>query len=161
MSFDKSFFVALAFAVVIAAFLYLRLPGKLVAALDNRADQIRKELEQAKKLREDAEALLAEYEAKRSAAEQQAQQIVSDARANAEALAAEAKQKMEDSLERRTQQAQEKIARAEANMVKEVRLAVTSIAISAAEQVIRDTISDDQKQALVIANLAEIDSQFQ
>lgn len=161
MSFDESFFVALAFAVVIAAFLYLRLPGKLVAALDNRADQIRKELEQAKKLREDAEALLAEYEAKRSAAEQQAQQIVSDARANAEALAAEAKQKMEDSLERRTQQAQEKIARAEANMVKEVRLAVTSIAISAAEQVIRDTISDDQKQALVIANLAEIDSQFQ
>lgn len=161
MSFDELFFVALAFAVVIAAFLYLRLPGKLVAALDNRADQIRKELEQAKKLREDAEALLAEYEAKRSAAEQQAQQIVSDARANAEALAAEAKQKMEDSLERRTQQAQEKIARAEANMVKEVRLAVTSIAISAAEQVIRDTISDDQKQALVIANLAEIDSQFQ
>jgi F-type H+-transporting ATPase subunit b len=161
MSFDESFFVALAFAVVIAAFVYLRLPSKLVAALDDRADQIRKELEQAKKLREDAEALLAEYEAKRNAAEQQAEQIVADARANAEALAAEAKQKMEDSLERRTQQAQEKIARAEANMVKEVRLAVTSIAISAAEQVIRDTFSDEQKQALAAENLTEIDSKFQ
>ncbi len=161
MSFDESFFVALAFVVVIAAFIYLRLPSKLIAALDDRADQIRNELEQAKKLREDAEALLAEYEAKRNAAEQQAEQIVADARANAEALAAEAKQKMEDSLERRTQQAQEKIARAEANMVKEVRLAVTSIAINAAEQVIRDTFSDKQKQALVAENLAEIDSKFQ
>jgi F-type H+-transporting ATPase subunit b len=161
MSFDESFFVALAFAVVVAAFLYLRLPSKLVAALDDRAEQIRNELEQAKKLREDAEALLAEYEAKRNAAEQQAEQIVADARANAETLAAEAKQKLEDSLERRTQQAQEKIARAEANMVKEVRLAVTSIAVTAAEQVIRDTLSDDQKQALVAANLSEIDSQFQ
>jgi F-type H+-transporting ATPase subunit b len=159
--FDEAFFVALAFAVVVAAFLYLRLPSKLVAALDDRAEQIRKELEQAKKLREDAEVLLAEYEAKRNAAEQQAEQIVADARANAEALAAEAKQKLEDSLERRTQQAEDKIARAEANMVKEVRLAVTSIAVTAAEQVIRDTLSDDQKQALVAANLSEIDSQFQ
>lgn len=159
--FDESFFVALAFAVVIGVFFYLRLPGKLVAALDDRAEQIRNELAQAKKLREDAEALLAEYEAKRNAAEQQAEQIVTDARNSAEALAAEAKQKIEDSLERRTQQAQDKIARAEANMVKEVRLAVTSIAVAAAENVIRDTLSEEQKQALVQANLAEIDSQFQ
>lgn len=158
--FNETFFVAAAFFVVMALFVYLRLPQKVVGLLDARAEDIRNELEQAKKLREDAENLLAEYEAKRSAAEKQAEQIVADARANAEAIAADARDKMQEQLERRTAQAKEKIARAEANMVKEVRQAVTAVAISAAETVLRDTLSEQQQQALIAKNIAEIESQI-
>ena len=78
--FDESFFVALAFATVIAAFLYLKLPQRLLAALDAKSAEIADELDEARRLREEAEALLADYETRRKSAEQQAEEIVTEAR---------------------------------------------------------------------------------
>ena len=106
--FDESFFVALAFATVIAAFLYLKLPQRLLAALDAKSAEIANELDEARRLREEAEALLADYETRRKSAEQQAEEIVTEARETAQRLAEEARVSMQAQLERRTQQAETK-----------------------------------------------------
>ena len=117
--FDESFFVALAFATVIAAFLYLKLPQRLLAALDAKSAEIANELDEARRLREEAEALLADYETRRKSAEQQAEEIVTEARETSQRLAEEARVAMQAQLERRTQQAESKIARAEEKLVGE------------------------------------------
>ena len=103
--FDESFFVAAAFFTVIGAFIYLKLPSKLMQSLDEKSAQIAKELDDAKALRGEAEKVLADYEEQRKQAEAQAEQMIADAKASAESTAAEARAAMQAALERRTKQA--------------------------------------------------------
>ena len=89
---------------------------RITAALDARSDAIRDELDQARKLREEAQGLLAEYQRKRRDAEKEADEIVEHAKEEAVALRAEAERKLEENLARRTRLAEEKIGRAEAQV---------------------------------------------
>ena len=159
--FDESFFVALAFATVIAAFLFLKLPQLLLAALDAKSAEIADELHQARKLREEAEALLADYEKRRKSAEQQADEIVTEARETAQRLAKEARAAMQAQLERRTQQAETKIARAEEQLVGEVRAAITQLAVDAAAHLIEKGMSAQQANALIEQNISELKDRLQ
>ena len=159
--FDESFFVALAFAAVISAFLFLKLPQRLLAALDAKSAEIADELQQARKLREEAEALLADYEKRRKSAEQQAEEIVTEARETAQRLAEEARAAMQTQLERRTQQAETKIARAEEQLVGEVRAAITQLAVDAAAHLIAKGMSAQQANALIEQNISELKDRLQ
>ncbi len=159
--FDESFFVALSFVTVIGAFLYLKLPQRLLSALDTKSAEIADALEQVRKLREDAEALLADYEARRKSAEQQAEEIVTEARATAERLAEEARVAMQAQLERRTQQAESKIARAEEQLVGEVRAAITRLAVDAAAHLIETGMSAQQANSLIEQNISELKDRLQ
>ena len=89
--FDESFFVALSFATVIGAFLYLRLPRRVLQSLDDKAAAIESELDEARKLREQAAQVLSDYQTQAQQAEKQAEEIVTLARESAERTAAEAK----------------------------------------------------------------------
>ena len=155
--FDESFFVALAFATVIGAFLYLKLPQRVLAALDTKSAEIADELDQARKLRAEAEALLADYEERRKKAEE----IVTEARATAQRMADEARTAMQAQLERRTQQAESKIARAEEQLVGEVRTAITRLAVDAAAQLIETGMSEQQAVMLVDQNITELKDRLQ
>ena len=159
--FDESFFVALAFATVIAAFLYLKLPQRLLAALDAKSAEIANELDEARRLREEAEALLADYETRRKSAEQQAKEIVTEARETAQLLADEARVAMQAQLERRTQQAESKIARAEEQLVGEVREAITRLAVDAAAHLIETGMSAQQANTLIEQNISELKDRLQ
>ena len=159
--FDESFFVALAFAAVIAAFLYLKLPQRLLAALDAKSAEIANELDEARRLREEAEALLADYETRRKSAEQQAEEIVTEARETAQHLAEEARVAMQVQLERRTQQAESKIARAEEQLVGEVRAAITRLAVDAAAHLIETGMSAQQANTLIEQNISELKDRLQ
>ena len=159
--FDESFFVALAFATVIAAFLFLKLPQRLLAALDAKSAEIADELQQARKLREEAEALLADYERRRKSAEQQAEEIVTEAHETAQRLADEARAAMQTQLERRIQQAETKIARAEEQLVDEVRAAITQLAVDAAAHLIEKGMSAQQANALIEQNISELKDRLQ
>ena len=159
--FDESFFVALAFATVIAAFLYLKLPQRLLAALDTKSAEIAYELDEARRLREEAEALLADYETRRKSAEQQAKEIVTEARETAQLLADEARVAMQAQLERRTQQAESKIARAEEQLVGEVREAITRLAVDAAAHLIETGMSAQQANTLIEQNISELKDRLQ
>ena len=159
--FDESFFVALSFVTVIGAFLYLKLPQRLLSALDTKSAEIADALEQARKLREDAEALLADYEARRKSAEQQAEEIVTEARATAERLVEEAHVAMQAQFERRTQQAESKIARAEEQLVGEVRAAITRLAVDTAAHLIETGMSAQQANSLIEQNISELKDRLQ
>lgn len=128
--------VAIAFVIFIGVLGYLGVHKMVSTTLDNRADRIRAELDEARKLKDEAAQLLAEYENKRRAAESEAQDIIAGAKAEAERLATEAKARIEDFVARRTAMAETKITQAEAQAAADVRAAAAEAAVAAAEKIL-------------------------
>lgn len=128
----------------------------LLAALDARAVRIAAELAEAKRLREEAEGIAAEYRKLRAGAEKEAEDIVTAAKADAERLAAEAKAKMEDFVTRRTKMAETKIAQAEAQAIADVRAAAAEVATHAAGSVLGQMARGEGGDALIRAGISEV-----
>ncbi len=143
------FWVGVSFFGFVGLLLYYQVPAIVGKALDERADRIRAELDEARRLREEAQALLADYQKKRAAAEEEAKAIVDQARREAEALSSETRRSLDESLVRRTKLAEEKIARAEAQALLEVRAVAVDTAIAAAERVLAGKVSAQSGGALV------------
>ncbi len=145
--------VALGLLILIGIFLWQRVPAFVGAMLDARADAIAKELEEAKRLRAEAEALLADFKRKAAGAEQEAQSILTEAKAEAEQFAAEARAQLKATLARREQQAKDKIAQAEANAMAEIRAVAADAAAAAAEKLIAARLDDTRSGALIQQSL--------
>ncbi|MBL0404004.1 ATP F0F1 synthase subunit B [Microvirga aerilata] len=158
---SAEFWVGVAFVIFWGLMFYLGVPGKVFNQLDSRGKRISDELAEAKRLRQDAERLLKEYEAKRAAAEREAADIVSSARDEAERLARDAQEKMTDFITRRTASAEAKIAQAEAQASAEVRAAAVDAAIRASERVLRDEITGPTAASLVTASLNDVRTKLQ
>jgi F-type H+-transporting ATPase subunit b len=133
---DAEFWVAVAFVLFVAGMGYLGVHKMVAKSLDERADRIKAELDEARKLKEDAAQLLAEYQRKRQEAEAEAQGIIAGAKAEAERVAIEAKAKIEEFIARRTKMAETKIAQAEAQATADVRAAAADAAVAAAEKIL-------------------------
>ncbi|MBW9115961.1 F0F1 ATP synthase subunit B [Rhizobium cauense] len=133
---DATFFAFVGLVLFLALVVYLKVPGMMAKSLDDRADQIRNELAEAKRLREEAQHLLAEYQRKRKEAEAEAAHIVAAAEREAEMLTVEAKKKTEEFVANRTAVSEQKIKQAEADAMKAVRSAAVDLAIAAAENVL-------------------------
>jgi F-type H+-transporting ATPase subunit b len=136
MFFEAETWVAIAFFCFLGLLIYVGVHRQLAKALDDRAARIKAELDEARKLRDDAAQLLADYQKKREEAETEAQGIVAGARAEAERMAADAKTKVEEFVDRRTKLAETKIAQAEAQAAAEVRGAAADAAVAAAEKIL-------------------------
>ena len=129
-------------------------------ALDDRADAIKNELEDAQRLREEAQALLAEYQRKQRDAEKEAESIVEQAKAEAESLAEESKAKLAEMLERRTKLAEDKIAQAEVQALKDVRAASADLAVAAAQAIIAEQAKGDVAAGLIDGSIEELKSKL-
>src|SRR3954469_15515806 len=136
MFFEPEFWVAVAFVILMAVFAWLGIHRTVLTALDKRAERIKAELDDARRLKDEAAKLLADYKAKRATAEREADEIISNAKAEAERIATEAKAKMEDFVARRTKTAESKIALAEAQAVADVRSAAANAAVAAASTIL-------------------------
>ena len=150
------FWVLISFILFIGLLVYLKVPAKVAVMLDERAARIARELDEARRLREEAQGLLAEYQRKRRDAEKEAEAIVDQAREEAEAFAVETRQKLTEMLERRVRIAEEKIAQAEVQAVKEVRSAAADMAIAAATRIIADEVQGERADQLVEASIADL-----
>src|SRR6201982_3900214 len=115
--------VAIAFVILVGLFGYLGIHRTVLKALDNRSARIKAELDDARRLKDEAAKVLAEYKARRASAEREAEEIVTSAKAEAERIATEAKAKMEDFVARRTKTAESKIALAESQALADVSAA--------------------------------------
>ena len=124
--------VALAFILFLALLVYLGVHRKITDSLDGRQARIKAELDEARQLKEEAQALLAEFQRKGREAEKEAEAIIAGAKAEAERIAAEAKTRMEDFISRRTKMAETKIIQAEAQALADVRSAAADAAVAAA-----------------------------
>ena len=154
------FWVAIAFAVFVLILLYYRVPALIAKSLDDRAEAIRKELDEARRLREEAQNLLADYQKKHRNVGQEADTILELARSEAEAFAQETRTSLKDMLERRTRQAEDKIARAEAQAVDEVRAAAIELAVAAAEKILRDKASGTGGVSLVDQSIRDLNGRL-
>lgn len=146
----------IALAIFIAICIYIKVPGMVAKSLDQRADRIRSELDEARRLNEEAQALLAEYQKKRKAAEQEAAEIVAAAKNEAGLLLKDAKAKTEDYVARRTAAAETKIAQAERDAINEVRAKAVDVAVAAAQQVIAGKMEGKLSADLFDASLKAV-----
>ena len=138
MELDNTFYATAALVIFLAIMAYFGVPKIISRMLDGRIKQIGDELDSAKRLREEAAALLIEYEQKRVAAEGEAAGIIAAAQEEAVRMAAEAQTALADLVSRRTKAVEDKIAQAEAAAVAEVRARSADVAIEAARTVLVD-----------------------
>jgi F-type H+-transporting ATPase subunit b len=153
---DPTFWALVGLILFFVLLIYLKVPGTLAGGLDKRAEGIRKELDEARRLREEAEALLAEYQRKAKDAASEAAQIVDQAKREADAMGAEASRRMEEYVASRTRMAEQKIAQAEAQAIQEVRSLSADVAIAAAEKVLSAKVKGTAADALIDRSIGDV-----
>ena len=153
---NAEFWVAVAFVVFLGALVYLGAHEVMVKFIDQRRDRIKAELDEARRLKEEAQALLAQYQRKQREAEQEAAAILAGAAAEAERMMADAKAKMEEFVTRRGKMAESKIAQAEAQALADVRAAAAEAAVGAAERILTQTVKGDVADRLVVKGIDDV-----
>jgi F-type H+-transporting ATPase subunit b len=156
MFFEPEFWVAVAFVILMGLFAYLGIHRTVLKALDHRSERIKAELDDARRLKEEAAKLLAEYKARHASAEREAQDIIASAKVEAERIASEAKTKMEDFVARRTKTAEGKIALAEAQALADVRAAAADAAVQAASTILSQSVKGPVADSLLAKGIAEV-----
>ena len=156
MFYEAEFWVAVAFFILMGVFAYFGIHRTVLEALDHRSERIRAELDDARRLKEKATKLLAEYKARHASAEREAQDIIASAKAEAERIASEAKTKLEDFVARRTKTAEGKIALAEAQALADVRAAAADAAVAAASTILSQSVKGPVGDELLAKGIAEV-----
>ena len=156
---DPEFWVAVAFVIVVVGGGY-KLAPTIAKALDDRAARIKAELEEAQRLRDDAQKTLAEYQRKQREAVAEAATILAGATAEAERMMTEAKAKMEEFIARRSKMAETKIAQAEAQALADVRAAAAEAAVSAAQTILTQTVKGDVADRLIVKGIDDVKSKL-
>jgi F-type H+-transporting ATPase subunit b len=154
--FEAEFWVAVAFIIFVGVLGYFGGHRRLVNSIDDRRDRIKAELDEARRLKAEAEALLATYRRKQQEAEREAQTIIASAKAEAERLAGEAEAKIEEFVVRRTKMAEGKIAQAEAQALADVRSAATEVAVAAAEAILTHSVKGKVADDLLAKGIADL-----
>ena len=156
MFMEPETWVAIAFIILMALFAYLGIHRTVLKALDHRGERIKAELDEARRLKNEAAKLLAEYRTRRASAEREAEEIISNAKADAERIATEAKAKMEDFVTRRTRTAESKITLAEAQALADVRAAAADAAVTAASTILSQSVKGSVADDLLAKGIAEV-----
>ena len=153
---NTNFVVLIAFVLFLAVLAYMKVPGMLTGLLDKRADTIRSELDEARKLRDEAQSVLATDERKQKEVAEQADRIVAHAREEARVAAEQAKKDLKTSIARRIAAAEDQIASAQAAAIKEVRDQAIGIAVGAARDVIAKQMTATDGNKLIDDAIAEV-----
>ncbi|KIZ39830.1 MULTISPECIES: ATP F0F1 synthase subunit B [Rhodopseudomonas] len=148
--------VAIAFVILMGVLGYVGIHRTVLKTLDHRSERIKAELDEARKLKDDAAALLAQYRARHATAEKEAQAIIASAKDEAERISAEAKAKLEDFVARRTKTAESKIALAEAQAMADVRAAAANAAITAASTILSQSVQGSVADGLLTQGISEV-----
>ncbi len=157
---DATFWALIGLVLFLGLMVYIKVPGVVGRSLDKRADNIRAELDEAKRLREEAQALLAEYQKKRKEAEAEAAALIAAAEREAALLTEEARQKTEEFVARRNALSEQKIKQAEADAITAVRSAAIDIAVEAAGKVIAAKTDKPTQTALFKDAVAKVQSRL-
>jgi F-type H+-transporting ATPase subunit b len=160
MLFEAEFWVMVAFVIFLAVLWRLGVYRTVIDALDARRTRIKAELDDARRLREEAQAVLVESQRRRREAEREADAIIASARSDAEQLAGEAKSKVEEFIARRTKMAEAKIAHAESQALADVRAAAADAAVAAAEKVLTTTAKGQVADDLIERGITDLKSKL-
>jgi F-type H+-transporting ATPase subunit b len=156
---DPALWVSIAFIIVVA-FVWWKAKGAIVGGLDNRAAGIKSKIDEARKLREDAQALLADYQRRQRDAMKEADDIVRHAKEEAARLRAKAEADLEAAIKRREQQALDRIAQAEAQALAQVRVKAADVAVASATKLLKDNMAAAEQNKLIDAAIEELPSKL-
>jgi F-type H+-transporting ATPase subunit b len=154
--FEAEFWVAVATIMFVLLLVYMGVHKRLAEMIDARRIRIQAELDEARRLKEEAQKLVAEYKRRQGEAEAEADALVANARAEAERYAAEAHTKLEEFIARRTKMAETKILQAEAQALADVRAAAADAAVAAAGEVLSQTTKGKVAEDLITRGIADV-----
>ncbi|MDP1626753.1 MULTISPECIES: ATP F0F1 synthase subunit B [Alphaproteobacteria] len=154
------FWVLISFLGFVGLVVYYKVPGMVAALLDKRAADIAAELDEARRLREEAQQLLASYQRKQREAMKEAEDIIAQAKIEAEQLAKETRANMEAQVDRRTKLAEDKIAQAETQALNDVRATAAEVAVGAARRVIASKVDAGKDAEFVEKSISELASKL-
>lgn len=157
---DPAFWVAVAFFIFIGFLLWKKVPGIIAKGLDERAARIKAQLEEARTLKEEAQALLAQFQRKHRDAQKEAEDMLALAREEAELMAIEAEKNLEISFERQMKATEDKITQAESDAVKEVRVAAAEAAVGAASAILGTQLKAGKHTRLVDDAIKDLDKRL-
>lgn len=152
--------VLVSFVLFVALLVYYKIPNKVAEALDNRAGKIHAELDEARRLREEAQTILADYQRKQRDAEKEAEDIIAMARREARFYAEESHKVLDEFLQRRVKLAEEKIARAEEQAIQDVRSKSVDVAVAAAEMLIARELKGKSAEDLVDKSIRDVSAKL-
>lgn len=158
--YNTDLIVLAAFIIFIGVLVYYKVPDKAFAFLDQRSETIKAELDEARRLREEALELHASFERKQAEVQEKAARMVEKAKADAEVAAEQTKADIEASIARRLKAAEDQIASAEAAAIRQVRDQATSVAVAAAGSVIAKNIDTDRNDKLVADAIKAVDERL-
>ena len=157
---DPHFWTSIALIVFLAALWFAKVPAMLTWTLDEAGAKVQAQLDEAKRLREEAQAMLAGIHAQRIETEKAAAEMLKTAQADADRLRAEAAVKLEDDVKRRGLVAERKIALAESRAAGEVKAAAADLAAQAAEAILTARIAGSATDPLIDAGLSRLATRF-
>lgn len=147
--------LAVALVILIVA-VYRPLTRAVFGALDARAERIKHELEEAQRLREEAQSMLANYQRKLHEGEAQAKAIIDHAEEEAQRLERLSREQLEQRMQRRTQQAMDRIAAAEGRALQDVRAQAAQLSVQATRELLRAHLDGDRAKAVMDDALDEV-----
>jgi F-type H+-transporting ATPase subunit b len=160
MLFEAEFWVAVAFVIFMGVLAYIGVPAMMARSLDARGARVKAELDEARRLRDEAQALLVEYQGKKHEAEREAQTILENARLESERLRAETATKVEEFIARRTKMAETKIGQAEAQAMADVRAAAADAAVAAAEKILVQSAKGKVGDELIAQGIKDVQAKL-
>lgn len=152
--------VAIAFVIFVGVLVYYKVPGIIAGLLDKRAEQIRADLDEARRLREEAQELRASFERKRQSVAEQADRIVAKAKSDAAQAAEQAKADLAQTIARRLKSAEEQMQAAETAALRQVRNTAVQVAVAAAGEVIASNMSSAQSRAMLNDSIATVEARL-
>ncbi|UJM32789.1 F0F1 ATP synthase subunit B [Bartonella henselae] len=150
-----TFWAFVGLVLFLALLVYFEVPEMILRHLDTRAKRIKDELDEALRLREEAQEVLAEYQRKHAEAEKDAQEIIAAAKREVEAVISEARIKAEEYVKNRNKLAEQKIAQAEADAIRMVSLSAIDLAVSAARVLIEKELDSHKANELIKESLVQ------
>ena len=155
MNIDATFWVAISFFIFLGLILYLKVPYKINNALSQKIDVIKKEIEEAEKLKEEAKNLLSAYESKIDKSKKETKEIIDVAKKTSEKNIIEKTEKFHQMIEEKKKNAEQKILQMKENALKDIKATSAKIAIKAVENIVANSIDKAKLKNLYNKNLEQ------
>ena len=155
MNIDATFWVAISFFIFIGVLIYLKVPHKINASLTDKINEIKKELEEAEKLKEEAKNLLSDYENKIAKSQKESEKIIDVAKKESEKTMLEKTEKFHQIIEERKKIVEQKISQMKENALKDIKNISVKISIEAVEKLIKNSIAKNKLENLYIKSLEQ------
>tara|TARA_B100001123_G_scaffold11281_1_gene13423 strand:- start:237 stop:734 length:498 start_codon:yes stop_codon:yes gene_type:complete len=148
MTIDATFWVSIAFFIFIGVLIYLKIPQKINTSLIDKIDEIRKELDEAEKLKIEAKNLLSDYENKIDKSKKETQNIINFAKKDSERNLLEKSKKFHQMLEERKKTTEQKISQMKDNALKEIKDTSVKVSMLTIEHLIKNSIDKNKLENL-------------